>query len=169
MVIWTSVVGVFLTGTGLYIGISRWLAAPHVARWWGEPEGELAKIRHHLTAPGIAPYLIQEAGRPVGYLQVYRADPGRGFWKGHPLPKETFGFDLFLGEADAVGRGLGTRAIGLAVAHLLAQPGARRVHVDPSPDNAAAIRAYIKAGFVRLSDIVMPGGPAAYMILEPER
>ena len=28
VVIWTSVVGVFLTGTGLYIGISRWLAAP---------------------------------------------------------------------------------------------------------------------------------------------
>lgn len=129
----------------------------------------MPKIRHHLTAPGIAPYLIREAGRPVGYLQVYRADPSRGFWKGHAMPRETFGFDLFLGEADALGRGLGTRVIRLAVAHLLVQPNVRRIHVDPAPDNAVAIRAYLKAGFVRSGDIVTPGGPAAYLILEPEQ
>jgi aminoglycoside 6'-N-acetyltransferase len=145
--------------------IRAWLETPPVARWWSPPDEAIAEIEGHATAAHIAPFLILEVGRPIGYLQVYHANPDP-FWQAHALPVETFGLDLFLGEADALGRGLGTRAIRLALAHLRKQPNVARIQIDPSPDNEIAIRAYAKCGFRPQGTIDTPDGPAAYMILE---
>lgn len=148
--------------------IGRWLAEPHVARWWDPPETGIAHIAAHMTEAHVAPYLIVAPGRPVGYLQLYHANPDE-FWRPRRLPRETYGLDLFIGPSEALGRGLGTRAVRLSVRHLSALPEAARLHVDPSPDNAVAIRVYDKAGFVGAGAIETPDGPAAYMIREPQR
>ncbi len=145
--------------------IERWLHAPHVARWWGPPEKGLAHVAAHLDDPLVAPFLAHAAGRPIGYLQIYHANP-EPFWAGHDLPRETFGLDLFIGEADTTGRGWGPRLIALALRRLFAMPEVARVHIDPAPDNAAAIRAYAKAGFREAGRIDTPDGPALYMTVE---
>jgi aminoglycoside 6'-N-acetyltransferase len=152
---------VALTESGLPL-IRRWLEAPHVARWWNPAEAGIAEIAAHLRGDSVAPFLMERQGRPVGYLQIYRAD-GDPFWSGHDLPRETHGIDLFIGESDAVGRGLGPRFLRLAVARLFAMPEVARIHIDPDPRNAAAIRAYEKAGFSRVGLIETPDGPALYM------
>ncbi|WP_297975931.1 GNAT family N-acetyltransferase, partial [uncultured Amaricoccus sp.] len=47
-----------------------WLRAPHVREWWGDPEEELALIRDMVEGRDTTrPYLIELAGRPVGYIQ----------------------------------------------------------------------------------------------------
>ncbi len=148
--------------------IRRWLAEPHIARVWATPEEGVAKIASHLSQAHVAPYLIVEDEQPVGYLQLYLANPDE-FWSAHDLPRETYGLDLFIGPPQLVGRGLGTRAIRLAVRHLWALPDAARLHIDPSPDNAAAIHAYGKAGFVPVGEIETPDGRSLYMILDPRR
>ena len=148
--------------------LRRWFAEPHVARVWAPPEEGVAEIAAHFTRAHVAPYLIVEAGRPVGYLQLYHANPDE-FWSAHALPRETYGFDLFIGPPHLIGRGVGTRAIRLAVRHLSSLPDAARLHIDPSPDNAAAIHVYGKAGFEPAGEIETPDGRSLYMILDPKR
>jgi len=145
--------------------IARWLKLPHVARWWGDPEEGLTRIAAHMASANVAPFLAREGSRPIGYLHVYHAnsDP---FWAGHTLPRETLGLDLFLGETDVIGRGMGTRLIRLVLRRLLALPETARVQIDPAPNNAAAIRAYEKAGFRRIGPIDTPDGAALYMAID---
>ncbi len=57
--------------------------------------------------------------------------------------------DLFLDPA-LHGRGLGTEAVRRVVRMLIDERGHHRVTIDPSASNAAAIRAYEKAGFKRV-------------------
>lgn len=146
--------------------IRRWLEAPHVARWWGSVETGVAEIAAHLRGDSVAPFLMEQLGRPVGYLQIYHAN-GDPFWNGHDLPQETFGLDLSIGEPDSVGRGLGPEFLRLAVARLFAMPEVARIHIDPDPRNVFAIRAYEKAGFRRVGLIDTPNGPALYMTQQP--
>jgi aminoglycoside 6'-N-acetyltransferase len=54
--------------------------------------------------------------------------------------------DVFLDPA-LHGRGLGTEAVRRVVRHLVEERGHHRVTIDPAAANAAAIRAYEKAGF----------------------
>lgn len=146
--------------------IGRWLREPHVARWWDDPPAvALAHIEAHLDDALVAPFLARALGRPVGYLQIYHANP-EPFWAGHDLPRETFGLDLFIGEGDMLGRGWGPRLIALALRRLFAMPEVARVQIDPSPANEAAIRAYGKAGFRPVGEIQTPDGPALYMMVE---
>lgn len=145
--------------------IRRWLAAPHVARWWSPVEDGVAQITGHLSDDFVAPFLMQEHGRPIGYLQAYHAN-GDAFWAAHRLPDETFGIDLFIGEPDCQGRGLGPGFMRLAIGRLFAMREVARVHIDPDPGNAGAIRAYEKTGFRRRGLIDTPDGQSLYMTIE---
>lgn len=145
--------------------LTAWSAEPHVRHRWGT-ETAADEIVAHIGHATVMPYLIVDAGKPVGYLQTYHANPDE-FWAGHDLPRETYGLDLFIGPAALLGRGIGSRAIRLAVRHLASLPDAARIHIDPSPDNAVAIHVYAKAGFVAQGEIATPDGPAHYMILDP--
>lgn len=144
--------------------ILRWLASPHVTAHWGA-HAALPEIAGHLDAADVSPFIIVAAGKPVGYLQVCAAndDP---YWAEHDLPRVTFGLDLFVGEREALRRGLGSRALALAAAHLLDLPGVARVHGDPGPDNKAALRTFAKAGFEARGEIATPDGPAMYMAMD---
>ena len=48
------------------------------------------------------------------------------------------------------GRGVGTEAVRRVVRHLIDVRGHHRITIDPAAANAAAIRAYEKAGFRRV-------------------
>lgn len=146
--------------------IDLWIRRPHVARWWDDPpEIALREVAAHLDSANVAPFLAVAGGRPIGYLQIYHANPDE-FWAGHELPRETFGLDLFIGEADALGQGWGPRFIRLALRRLFAMPAVARVQIDPDPTNEVAIRAYEKSGFRRIGPIDTPDGRALYMTIE---
>jgi RimJ/RimL family protein N-acetyltransferase len=57
-----------------------------------------------------------------------------------------------LGRADARGRGVGTAAVGSLVQHGFTQLGLSSIFLQVRADNPAAIRAYVKVGFVRDPD-----------------
>lgn len=145
--------------------IRGWLQEEHVRLWYGLPDRELAHIAGHIGDACVSPFLAIESGRPIGYLQVYHAnaDP---YWADIDLPRETFGADLFIGERDAVGRGLGPRLLGLVKRRLFRWPQVARFHIDVDPANAAARRAYEKAGFHASGLIDTPDGRALYMVID---
>ena len=83
---------------------------------------------------------IEVDGRVAGLIQFYE----------EPMPRYRHAsIDLFL-DPRLHGRGLGTEAVRRIVRHLIEDRGHHRITIDPSASNAAAIRAYEKAGFRRV-------------------
>jgi aminoglycoside 6'-N-acetyltransferase len=145
----------------------RWIATPHVARWWGEAPADLAEIKEAVEDPRVHTFIVLCDGRPIGYQQSY--DPHD--WDGHPFadqPHGTRGIDQFIGEADMLDRGHGSAFVRAFVERLF-EEGAPRVVTDPDPANARAVRAYAKAGFRPLERRTTPWGDALLMVCDPGR
>lgn len=144
--------------------IGGWLAQPHLARWWGDAQEELAEIREHIDSVSVEPLIVELDDEPIAYLQSY--DPH--LEDDHPYqdqPFGTVGIDLSIGPADLIGRGHGPAIIRQFVAELF-EEGVPRVIIDPDPTNAAAIRAYEKAGFVAFDTRNTVYGPALMMAID---
>lgn len=142
--------------------LAKWLAAPHVAKWWGDnPVEKLDSIKTHMDSVSVEPLIIELDGKPIGYIQSY--DPHME--DDHPYqdqPMGTLGIDPFIGDPALIGKGHGPRLIE-AFALMLFEEGAPRVIIDPDPANVSAIRAFEKAGFVTFDTRVSIYGPALMM------
>ena len=147
--------------------VRRWLLEPHVRRWWDDGvqlpypdaviEGYRAALRgedptyHHIA-------LLD--GVPAGMFQHYRIGDSPEYAAALGLDEEAVGVDLFIGEAELVGRGHGPAML-RAFLRDVAFPF-HRIDVcviGPSVKNMAAIRAYEKAGFRPLRVAQVPDEP----------
>src|SRR5262245_32121547 len=90
--------------------VRRWLAEPHVARWWRDADEAIAEIEAHMSSATVSPYVILMDGRPVGYIQSYDVH-AEGDHPYSDQPPGTIGIDLSIGEPDLVGRGHGPEII----------------------------------------------------------
>jgi len=154
-----------LTGADLPL-IHEWINRPHVAEWWDDQrdlDSVLRTFGADLENPVIRMFLVCLEQEPIGYIQAYRvmgADPE--WWKDETDPGAR-GIDQFLANAEQLGRGLGSRMVRQFVSRLFADAEVTVVQTDPSPRNGRAIRAYEKAGFRRINEIITPDGPALLM------
>lgn len=140
--------------------LARWLAAPHVARWWNhETSAQAVERDFGPTARGEEPnedLLAFLDGAPLGLLQ-------RSFWHDYPddaaelaslvdVPRRAMTIDYLIGDAGNVGRGIGTTMIRSALDHLWRDHGdAECVIVAVHADNTASWRALEKAGLTRVA------------------
>jgi aminoglycoside 6'-N-acetyltransferase len=108
---------------------------PEVTRWWGEPEPGFP-----YDEPESTRFTIELDGRTAGMIQ---------FWEEREPQYRHAGIDLFVDPA-LHGRGIGTEAVRQLAHTLIHEHGHHRITIDPAADNAAAIRAYEKAGFRRV-------------------
>lgn len=141
----------------------RWRNRPHVRRWWDfdlDPlTMETARQEYRPdTVPGAASTacIVEVHGRPIGFVQFYLwssyADEAREV--GIPFDDRAWGVDVFIGEPDQVGHGLGTRMIDLLCEYLERRLHASSVALTTALDNAAAIRCYEKAGFAKRGEVL---------------
>lgn len=141
--------------------LARWLAEPHLAEWWGDPEESLAEIREAMDSVETEPLIVELGGRPIAYIQSY--DPH--LEDGHPYqdqPYGTLGIDVSIGDPTLISIGHGSAIIRQFVDTLFAE-GTPRVVIDPDPANIRAIRAYEKAGFRAFDTRTSVYGPALMM------
>ncbi len=141
-----------------------WLNSPHITAWWGDPEQELADILEHIDSISVEPMIVELDGKAIAYVQIY--DPHME--DDHPYqdqPFGTMGIDISIGDAAKLNKGHGS-AILRQLAELLFDEGAARLIIDPDPSNAAAIKAYGKAGFVPFDTRTSEYGPALMMALD---
>jgi RimJ/RimL family protein N-acetyltransferase len=133
--------------------MGEWLRRPHILEWWGDPEEEIAYMTDMVEGRDpTRPFLILLDGVPAGYIQSWRLGDVFGTkWETlepwvTKFPPETVGVDITLAEESNLSRGLGSAAIRLFVAMLMAE-GHQRIIIDPDPANTRAVRSYQKAGF----------------------
>jgi RimJ/RimL family protein N-acetyltransferase len=131
--------------------LATWRARPHVAEWFHgslTPEQTAAKfiprIRGDDPVQGYIAYIDDVA---VGYIQSFRVADHPDAVAALQIPGDPHGVDVLLGDADARGHGLGTRLVREFTQRLLAAENVDYVVISPDAENAAAIRAYEKAGF----------------------
>jgi aminoglycoside 6'-N-acetyltransferase len=110
-------------------------ATPDVARWWDEPDDDFPLA----DDPDSTRFTIVVDGAVAGMIQFSEED--------EPKYRHA-GIDLFVDPAIR-GRGVGPAAVRQVVAMLL-ERGHHRITIDPAVANAAAVRAYEKAGFRRV-------------------
>lgn len=108
---------------------------PEVVRRWGG-DGIEEEVREGFVGKDEG-FVIEADGVVVGAIQYGEEED--------PMYRHA-SIDVFLGASHR-GRGLGTEAIRLLARHLFEDRGHHRLTIDPAADNAAAIRAYEKAGF----------------------
>jgi aminoglycoside 6'-N-acetyltransferase len=145
--------------------LARWLAQPHVARWWHHEVTPAAVARDFgPTVRGEEPnedLLVSAAGRPVGLVQRCRwADYPDYAAEIAPLltpPAGAMTIDYLIGEPELIGRGLGPAMIAAVVAATWTDhPGASCVIVPVAVANHASGRALEKAGFRRVASGLLP-------------
>jgi aminoglycoside 6'-N-acetyltransferase len=113
--------------------LRRILATPEVWRWWDAPDDGFPWT----DDPESTRLTIEVDGAVAGLIQFSE----------ELEPKYRHAaIDVFLDPA-LHGRGLGTEAVRRVARHLIDDRGHHRITIDPAAANAAAIRAYEKAGF----------------------
>ncbi len=107
--------------------------------------------------------LITERGRLVGLIcwqiptRTELAEAGLD-----DLPADLVNIDLMIGEAEALGRGIGPAALRCLFERLRAK-GVSRVGLATSQTNCRALRAYEKVGFTPWRDFVEKGETYRYL------
>ncbi len=140
--------------------LARWLAAPHVARWWHhETSAEAVERDFGPSARREEPnedLLAFLDGVPLGLLQ-------RSFWHDYPeyvqelapimpVPARAMTIDYLIGDLADTGRGIGALLIRSALEHLWAEhKDAECVIVPVHADNIASWRTLEKAGLTRVA------------------
>jgi aminoglycoside 6'-N-acetyltransferase len=132
--------------------LQHWLSAPHVVTWWHEPL-DLASVhaKYGPRVDGADPtrvFMIEHAGRPVGWIQWYRWSdyPAHALQLGAELT--SAGIDLAIGDLAMTGSGLGPVAIREFLTQIVFRnPDVSAVVTDPEEENLRSLRAFEKAGF----------------------
>lgn len=104
-------------------------------------EGHENWIRTQIETGHVVQTIICDAvtDRPLG--SVYIRDIDRRHQKAE--------YGIFIGEADARGRGIGTAAAKLMLRYCFEEEGLHRIYLRALAGNEQAVRSYEKAGFVR--------------------
>ncbi|MEO3387135.1 GNAT family N-acetyltransferase [Mesorhizobium sp. CAU 1741] len=149
--------------------LEEWLGRPHMREWWGDPDQELGHIRDMVEGRDTTrPFMLTLDGVAIGYIQYWFIGHHQNeeWIRDHPwlaeLPSETVGIDLSIGDPSLLSRGIGLAALKAFVAMLL-DHGHETIIIDPDPANGRAVRAYEKAGFRPVPQLVGRSGDALIM------
>ncbi|MDJ0825224.1 MAG: GNAT family N-acetyltransferase [Rhodobacter sp.] len=122
--------------------LRRWLAEPHVADTWGEPDDEIALIEQEIDGGDCKMHIVH-ADTPIGYIQDWDAVTEAHY---RDLPTGTRAIDTLLGEPSHLGQGHAKRYVRQYADRLLTA-GAPLVATDPRLTNPRGLAMYRAAGF----------------------
>ncbi|WP_332678895.1 GNAT family N-acetyltransferase [Brevundimonas sp.] len=133
--------------------LAEWDREPHVIECsTDDPDADVAfggiEWREELAdQSGVSFYRIAEAdGRPIGVMQII--DPhleSTHYWG--EIEPDLRAMDIWIGPADALGKGYGTQMMTLAADEAFADPAVTAIVIDPLNSNADAHRFYQRLGF----------------------
>lgn len=152
--------------------IDAWLRRPHVARWWPRTDEtyEYVLTEYLPAIEGRDPsdnFLILVDERPIGMIQTYLVADYPEWEAILHLGPGVAGVDLFIGEDDAVGRGLGPQILSAFISEVVfAKDGTHAVVAGIELANGRSLRAFEKVGFRFAFDYEEEGRPHRLVRLE---
>jgi aminoglycoside 6'-N-acetyltransferase len=136
--------------------LHAWLNASHVVAWWPPPPtfgAVIAKYTPRVVGSEPVHCLVASVReRPIGMIQWYRVGDVDYSYPAVRLSPQAIALDMFIGDAEFVGRGIGSTILDRLTGEL---PSARAPYfvIDPEATNLRAIRAYARAGFRPLAKV----------------
>ncbi len=129
--------------------LEHWDTQPHVIEaggaWddfdWATELGRKVPWRELLIA--------ELDGRPIGVLQIIDPTDEEDHYWGDIAPGHR-AIDIWIGEADRLGRGHGTAMMQSAVERCFDDASVHSIVIDPLASNTRAIRFYERLGFARV-------------------
>ena len=140
-----------------------WRNRPHVRRRWDPdlPALTLASAKKEYradTTPDALTFacIIELDGAPIGFIQFYKwaSYAKEATEVGIPFDDATYSLDVFIGDPNLIGKGVGTRVVTLMSDYLIDELGASAVSLTTDLDNHAAQRCYEKAGFKKIKEVL---------------
>jgi len=136
--------------------LERWDRQPHViAATTDDPAADNAfentEWRAELTAGDeYSEHLIAELdGRAIGAMQIIDPQKERTHYWGDIEPNLR-AIDIWIGEADCLGKGHGETMMRLAFERCFADPAVSAIVIDPLASNVRAHKFYRRLGFIPL-------------------
>lgn len=149
--------------------LREWLEREHVRRWWRDDLDESMR-EYGAAIEGVDPtdhYLIVVDGTPAGMIETYLVSDHPEWEAIVPVGEGVAGVDLLLGDAALTGRGLGPRVLEqFARDVVFANPEIDAVVAAVEEENRRSWRAFEKAGFRYVRDVLEDGVPHRLMRLE---
>ena len=125
--------------------LQRWDEQPHVLE--SDPNDDWGWDTELTKTPFWREQLIAEVdGRPVGFLQLIDPKHEDSHYWGDCEPNLR-AIDIWIGEAEDLGKGYGTQMMKLAIARCFAPPEVTAIIIDPLASNEKARRFYERLGF----------------------
>ena len=127
--------------------VRHWDTQPHVIasgvdgdEWnWAEELGKNPEWREFLIA--------ELDGRPIGFLQIIDPRLEESHYWGAGVEPNLRAIDIWIGEADDLGKGYGTEMMRRAIEKCFAPPEVTAIIIDPLASNTDAHRFYERLGF----------------------
>jgi aminoglycoside 6'-N-acetyltransferase len=151
--------------------VDDWLRRPHVERWWYPDETTIPETLDAIEGRDPSDhYLILLDDRPVGMIQTYLVSDYPEWDEILHVGAGVAGVDLFIGEEERIGQGLGVEILRAFVRDIVfARPKTHACVAGVEPGNTRSLRAFEKAGFVPGVLYEEEGRPHRLMRLDRER
>jgi aminoglycoside 6'-N-acetyltransferase len=125
--------------------LRRWESSPHLSGLLGDDDWQW-ETALATPSPAHRSMIAEAEGQPVGFLEIL--DPSRDperYWG--DLAPGYRAIDLWIGEPEFLGRGVGTAMMREALEICFNDPEVHTVLVDPLASNTSAHRFYERCGF----------------------
>ncbi|MCB0016421.1 MAG: GNAT family N-acetyltransferase [Anaerolineales bacterium] len=147
--------------------IIGWLQQPHVSQWLHGAglQNTLDSLDQFLEGEAeFDHWLVSEQGAPFAYLLTSTVDQMAAEVAAVPFAGDrAITLDVFIGEPDYLGKGLGTALIQQFIERQF--PEITDVLIDPEATNARAIHVYQKLGFRIIETFIAPWHPVPHYLM----
>ena len=150
--------------------IHQWLNEEHVAESYGEgkyPEYEQVakKFGDKIEESKIHCYIIEYDSQPIGFIQTYLLSDYPEYQQEIDMHEEAASLDLFIGNPNYIGKGLGSMIIKKFVKEVIFTTfNVSACIVGPNVKNKASIHAFEKVGFEYFKTAKLKDGTEEYLL-----
>jgi aminoglycoside 6'-N-acetyltransferase len=142
--------------------------------WWSKRETYDDVVEHYLPAiEGRDPtelYLIVLDDRPIGFIQTYLVCDYADYAGLVGVGEGVAGVDIFIAEPELTRRGIGSEALRAFTRDIVfARPTTIACVADPDAENVASIRAFEKAGYRVVRELVDPSDGRPHALVRIDR
>lgn len=126
----------------------KWLYLPHVAAWYHDPLDWIEEVeKRNDEFSFLQHFIVETENRSIGFCQFYEYRHSGEDWHGSTDVDGTYSIDYLIGDTDYLGKGYGKAIIKALIEKIKMEKNAKRIIVQPEPDNKASCNTLLSCGF----------------------